>query len=387
MADNTNTLFKLVQRVTTATDTQTTAQMAGQSEKTGNIGQETPPIIAEPGDGEGGGKVIDVIQNMQFTSGIITPALKERIPFVKLDEFTQNANAILAQATYFTRGLGFTSSDLAKVGGLVEKGRDKVASGMKDLVSSFASNANDRIKNLITQAGDRATDQIGNLGSVFSTNEDAELKGPLLPYNGLYVRSPLIRTYFFPYFNDAKRSITNGMSDTQTGFASKSMFNTGVKKYADQLQDLAEQLLAAAPGAYVEKFKSFSPAETANSFKIDFELINTIDPKKIQTHFDFIFLILYQNLPFRKNMAEILPPKLYALTVPGEVYYPFCNISQIKIDCIGVKRMFNIVHPINGDTVKASVPEVYSISITVTPLTYDAANFMVADQIFKARSS
>lgn len=388
MAEQQNKLFTMVtgapQPSQAATSTGVPQQQAGGT-ATGNIGQDIAPTVVSPGSE---GSIIDVIKDMQITANII-PAnsrLKESIPFVILDEYTQKANAILAQATYFARGLGFTSDDIAKVAGGVDRVRQAASSGLKDLVSSFAENMNERLSNLVEQAGNRASDQISNLQSAFRTSKGTELAGPLLPYNGLYARGKKQRSYILPYFADGKRRLNNNYSDSSSGFASKSMFNTTVKEYADKLEDFAMQLLAAAPGAYVEKFKSFSPSESPNTFTVDFDLINTIDPSKIQTHFDFIFLLLYQNLPFRKNMAEILPPRLYALTVPGEVYYPFCNISSIKIDCLGVKRMFSIKHPLIGSDVSASVPEVYSVSITVNPLTYDAANFMIADEITKVKS-
>jgi hypothetical protein len=113
-----------------------------------------------------------------------------------------------------------------------------------------------------------------------------------------------------------------------------------------------------------------------------------------------LFLLAYQNLPFRKDIARVTLPKIYTFIIPGEIYLPYAYISSLKIDFIGNRRKMKLIHPkgiasdvgptnnpAGGTSTDCIVPEVYSVSMTITGLTMPAANYMVADELFKITST
>jgi hypothetical protein len=179
-----------------------------------------------------------------------------------------------------------------------------------------------------------------------------------------------------------KKSIATNFTDSETGLLKNNVFKIINSGFDNAYEKIGQSLLAATPGAYIEQPKFFSPTSGEN-YRITFNLINTVDGGKIQRHLDFLFLLAFQNLPFRKNIAEVLPPKIYSFTLPGELYIPFAYISKLDIQFIGNRRAMNMRLPYINKTDRCIVPEVYSVTLEITSLTYTSANFMIADQINK----
>jgi hypothetical protein len=345
-----------------------------QAEKnTGVFGQAINPIQIVPGTGDG---VIDIIGSMQFVGNEISDSLKDRIPFCILKEYELVSNSTVSQLLYYVRSLGITDEQLASTGGNVEKIAEKV----KAKSNEFKGEKNSIIKDVVGSVLNGISDQLGNVSNALASNE--RLDGVLLPYNGLYARQATGFQYVFPYFEDLKKSITTNFTDSETGLLKNNVFKAVNSLFDDAYEKIGQSLLAATPGAYIEQPKFFSPGSGEN-YKITFNLINTVDGVKIQRHLDFLFLLAFQNLPFRKNIAEVLPPKIYSFTLPGELYIPFAYISKLDIQFIGNRRAMNMRLPYINKTDRCIVPEVYSVTLEITSLTYTSANFMVADQINK----
>jgi hypothetical protein len=345
-----------------------------QAEKnTGAFGQAINPIQIVPGTGDG---VIDIIGSMQFVGNEISDSLKDRIPFCILKEYELVSNSTVSQLLYYVRSLGITDEQLASTGGNVEKIAEKV----KAKSNEFEGKKNTIIRDAFSSVLNGISDQLGNVSNALASNE--RLDGVLLPYNGLYARQATGFQYVFPYFEDLKKSITTNFTDSETGLLKNNVFKAVNSLFDDAYEKIGQSLLAATPGAYIEQPKFFSPGSGEN-YKITFNLINTVDGVKIQRHLDFLFLLAFQNLPFRKNIAEVLPPKIYSFTLPGELYIPFAYISKLDIQFIGNRRAMNMRLPYINKTDRCIVPEVYSVTLEITSLTYTSANFMIADQINK----
>lgn len=340
---------------------------------TGTFGQAIPPIEITPGTGAG---VIDVIGTMQFVGNDIGEGLKDRIPFCILKEYELVSNSTVSQLLYYVRSLGITDEQLAETGGdvnkIVEKARAKGA--------ELKGDKNNLIKTVVGKLFEGISDQLGNVGRALINDE--KLDGVLLPYNGLYARKSTGFQYIFPYFEDLKKSIATNFTDSETGLLKNNAFSNITEGFKDVYQKIAGNLLTATPGAYIEQPKFFSPGGGEN-YRVTFNLINTVDSSKIQRHLDFLFLLAFQNLPFRKNIAEVLPPKIYSFTLPGELYIPFAYISKLDIQFIGNRRAMSMRLPYIDRTDRCIVPEVYSVTMEITSLTYTSANFMIADQLNK----
>jgi hypothetical protein len=340
---------------------------------TGTFGQAIPPIEITPGTSDG---VIDVIGTMQFVGNDIGEGLKDRIPFCILKEYELVSNSTVSQLLYYVRSLGITDEQLAQTGGdvnkIVEKARAKGA--------ELKGDKNNIIKTVVGNLFEGISSQLGNVSRALINDE--KLDGVLLPYNGLYARKSTGFQYIFPYFEDLKKSISTNFTDSETGLLKTNAFSNITEGFKDVYQKIAGNLLTATPGAYIEQPKFFSPGSGEN-YRITFNLINTVDGSKIQRHLDFLFLLAFQNLPFRKNIAEVLPPKIYSFTLPGELYIPFAYISKLDVQFIGNRRAMSMRLPYIDRADRCIVPEVYSVTMDITSLTYTSANFMVADQLNK----
>lgn len=348
-------------------------QPAQTEKNTGVFGQAINAIEVKPGTSDG---VIDVIGTMQFVGNDIGPTLKDRIPFCILKEYELLSNSTVSQLLYYVRSLGITDEQLQETGGNINEIINKV----KNKASEIRGTDNNIIKDIVGKLATGIADQIGNIGDTLKESE--KLDGVLLPYNGLYARKPTGFQYIFPYFQDLKKSITTNFTESETGLLKNNIFSNVVEGAKNIYEKIASNLLAATPGAYIEQPKFFSPSSGEN-YRISFDLINTIDGEKIQQHLDFLFLLAFQNLPYRKNIAEVLPPKIYSFTLPGELFIPFAYISKLDIQFTGNRRAMSMRLPYINKTDRCIVPEVYSVSLEITSLTYTSGNFMIADQINK----
>lgn len=337
------------------------------------LGQSIKPLELSPGTGSG---LIDVIGSMQFTGNDISDVLKDRIPFCILKEYELVSNSTVSQLLYYVRSLGITDDELQATGGTVSN----IVQKFKDKATELQGEGNNIIKDIVGKLTEGIADQLSNIGDALSDSET--LDNVLLPYNGLYARKKTGFQYVFPYFNDLKKSISTNFVESETGLLKNNAFSMIAEQGKELYQKIAGNLLAATPGAYIEQPKFFSPSD-GESYRLEFNLINTVDYGKIQSHIDFLFLLAFQNLPFRKNIAEVLPPKIYSFTLPGELYIPFAYISNLTINFVGNRRSMYMRLPYIDKTDKCIVPEVYNVQLEIKALTYASANFMVADQLNK----
>lgn len=340
---------------------------------TGIFGQAINPLVVTPGSSDG---IVDVIGTMQFVGNDISDVLKDRIPFCILKEYELLSNSTVSQLLYYVRSLGITDQQLQETGGNV----GKIVQKIKDKATTIKGDGNNIIKDFVSEIATGIANQIGNMGDALKESE--KLDGVLLPYNGLYARKSTGFQYVFPYFEDLKKSVNTNFVESETGLLKNNVFSNVVESSKGLYEKIASNLLTATPGAYIEQPKFYSPSD-GESYKLNFNLINTVDVQKIQRHLDFLFLLAFQNLPFRKNIAEVLPPKIYSFTLPGELFIPFAYISNLTVNFVGNRRSMYMRLPYINKTDKCIVPEAYSVSLEVRSLTYTSANFMIADQINK----
>jgi hypothetical protein len=134
------------------------------------------------------------------------------------------------------------------------------------------------------------------------------------------------------------------------------------------------------PGTYIEKPKYYHYPSEGESVTINFPLINTIrksDKLAYQQNYELLWLLAYQNKPFRTSFSRILPPKLYTVSVPGMKFFPYAYINNMTVDFLGTRRQLQVATP-KGE-ITTSVPEAYNVSITFTSLFAGTGNLMVAD--------
>ena len=145
------------------------------------------------------------------------------------------------------------------------------------------------------------------------------------------------------------------------------------------------------PGTFIEKPRYFQYPTEGESITVTFPLLNTYNPYNnalpYQQNYELLWILAYQNKPYRTSFSRIIPPKIYTLTIPGVKYMPYCYISNMSIDFQGTVRNLDVTLP-TGHAIKTPVPEAYNVSITFTSLLADIGNMMASKDFgFKINTS
>lgn len=225
---------------------------------------------------------------------------------------------------------------------------------LSDLAKKFANNFRD------TNTG------LGALGA------DKFEEKWMQPYTGLYSLTPTDFKYIFPYLDSKYVSI-----DAQTqeiNFPPAQM----VAAAADAVSTYNKII---SPGQYVEKPVIYDPAASSKpSVTFNFPLINTQSFESAVKNYQFLWLFIYQNTPYRATKMILELPKMYEVNVPGVEYMAFSIVESLNIKFIGNRRHVDIPMPATEGTpatIKAIVPDAYDVSITFRSLTKRSSNMML----------
>jgi hypothetical protein len=338
--------------------------------------QNTDPLVSLAAKSEG--KIIDVVNDFSWTA---SPKLQSstKVPVMYLQEREQIQNSLLSSAIYYLNAAA--EFDIGNKDG-------NTAKGFNDNVKAFLTSLDDIVKDglgtslgvtdfLFRRAGvEEITKQ--NLASDTSLLQDR-----LKSYIGIYLTKPTGFNYVFPFYNQTPLGINSNWS-------SESQLLTNpvagaVNAAQGAMERTAYMLNIMQPGTFIEKPKFYQYETTGDTVTVSFPLFNTIkrsDKIPYQQNYELLWILAFQNKPYRTSFSRISPPKLYTLTVPGQKYMPYCYISDMKIDFGGTRRNLPVSIPAPGtdanfNTVQISIPDVYMVSITFTSLLADVANRMV----------
>lgn len=335
---------------------------------------------AVPGQSQG---LIDVISDFTFTASPITPYLKNKIPYIVLFEHDVEYNSTLASLLYYTKLVPGASDVIGRgvgaVAGVAQTGANKIQTWVEELLNKVPLDATN--KDLINKAANIGPQSISNMLAdvAGSFNSPTEFTNPVLaPYNGLYLRRPTGFSYILPYYDNKKRNISSLYGDTQQGLVGKSGVTTLLGSVKEKVEQFLGTTLLASPGAFIETPKFYNMPD-GESITVNFNLLNTINPYDYIMHYDFLFLLTFQNIHYRKDLARIIPPKMYRCIIPGEQEFPFCYVERMDVNFKGNRRILPIRSRIGGAQIDAIIPDAYEVSITIKSLTPSSGNFMVAN--------
>jgi len=352
------------------------------------------PIIAEPVDSG----LIDVISDCQLFANKIPEAGKSKIPYIFFEEFDLTGNPLLTQFQYLNKFLpGFLRLN---GGGTPQNGQQTEPQGGlgADTLNYFFPNFTKALKVAdgdLSQYTDEAVRNIYNQLKNIKASSINENFITLSPYSGMYALKPTNFQYIMPYYDNKMQNIGNKFNDSFTSFFGGE--GTGLSKAGipgtnlfEKAKDLFGTYLTLSnitqPSAYVEFPKYFAPGEY-ETYTVKFQLLNTIEQDAIQKHYDFLFLLAFQNLPFRESIIRVRPCKLYFVVIPGTLTLPYCFMESINIDYVGNRRMLQLdKFNFNGNKIQKTkteciVPDCYSVTITFRSLLRPASNFMLTPNI------
>ena len=342
--------------------------MTGSTGGGNGILNNTDPYLVPKPNGAG---IVDVIRNFSWYSGGSTQMQENAIrktPQVFLVEREQLLSSLLTQALYYANSIPGIGSN----GATQKKEAESFFKKMTNILS-YAMNPGSAAANLMQKAATGALD-------VLTAGDDTQLLigNKLRSLIGIYLTKPTGFKYVFPYFENPP-SIQNSWEGTSAenapGFVEEVADNSG--KVFD---GVAKSINLAQPGIFIQKAKSYKVNEQGQSVTVRFPLFNTVkrgNDTPYQQNYELLWLLIYQNKPFKTSFTRVRPPKLYSVTIPGMVSMPYAEISRLEVNFVGTTR--NKTVDIGGNKFETPIPDAYEVTIEITSLLADYANTMMSD--------
>lgn len=364
-----------------------------------NVKNTLPTITTTTG-------LIDVINNFDWTT---TPSRAGsgqdfKVPAVRVQEFEMDRLSVLKSIRYqietFANAVEDNAAAFNNVIANVQKLQQETQAADKTSTGNILGNAfGDTIINAIgtiakttsnivpvnaQQIISSTSNFFQGFASAFGVDDSRGENSSsqwLRMLNGLYTLNSTKFEYIFPYLEDRAM-------DASPRFASfdavlKSNISKGV---ASAVMGLTQGPLAAVPelsqpGVYVEQ-PQLMDISNANSsdITVTFPLLNTLSFENAVKNYQLLWLLAYQNKPYRESKTVVSPAKVYRVFVPGIKYMHFAHISNLSVDFMGVRRTVRIPMPTIAGTpeqVNVIMPDAYRVSITFKSLTTDMGNFMI----------
>jgi len=318
------------------------------------------------------GKVIDVVNNFSWYAGPkATSAALDKIPCVFLTEREQLLSSLVSGALYYLN---------AAAGALN-------AAGKSDFVKSILGKLN--ASKVLGEGG-------ANIGSAFEklreftggTESDQHLlkQHNLKSLEGIYFTKPTGFNYRLPIYGSPS-SPTGDWSDGNSG-SGKGKIAGMVDVAKDFIEEVATAVNFAQPGVYIEKPRYFDNVKGREE-SITFPLVNTVrrgTQSPVQQNYELLWLLAFQNKPYKTSFARTPPPKIYSVYSPGQFSMPYAFISGMDVKFMGTVRKAKVFVPtgsgegaIGSKEITTPVPEAYQVTLKFTSLIGDYGNAMISN--------
>lgn len=311
--------------------------------------------------------IINVVDKFSWYAGTrATSAALARVPKAFIVEREQQVSSLVAGALYYisaaTKPQGLNVSG-EKVPSLLKSiNIDGKASGVLASIEKFRSK-------FVKGSGDDNLLTNSNLKSLI----------------GIYLTEPTGFKYSLPYF-DSMPDISNSWSPGGSNSGLQSFANAGM----EAIEEIANIAFINQPGVYIQKPQYYEFDDMGKSITINFPLFNTVNRgthKPYQLNYELLWLLAFQNKPYKTSFARTPPPKIYSLNIPGICAFPYSFISNMSIDFKGTVRNKEVFIPHlspeskspSTTSARVPIPDAYAVSITFTSLIADYANLMVSN--------
>ena len=304
----------------------------------------------------GSNSVIDVINDFAWTASPTTKT-KLKIPYLYATELSQEQNSLVSSALYYINSMANSSITTDAVDALTKMIGGSAGGEVTDYLQKFKSSIN----SLITSGVDQ---------SILSTY--------LQSYLGLYLTTKTGFKYAFPFFSGTPHNIKNNWQDSSQ--IKPRLVGDLISAGMEDVATAAATINLGQPGTFIEKPRYYHYPTEGESISFSLPLINTIQKGTklpYQQNYELLWILAYQNKPYRTSFSRILPPKLYTVSIPGMKYFPYAYISNMTVDFLGTRRQLEVNTPIGVAT--TSIPEAYMLNITFTSLLADTGNLMISE--------
>lgn len=333
-------------------------------------------------------KVIDVVNDFSWYAGPkATPAALNKVPCVFLTEREQLLSSLVSGGLYYLNATaravdvtanGFINS-LLGAANQDQADKDRKGEGAADKVASLVRDAGSTIRN--------AAKIIEDVAGGSDTDKQLLKHHNLKSLLGIYYTAPTGFHYRLPIYNTPGGPSNGGFDGDNAGQVGD-ILGAGVDFVTGAVEDISKAINFAQPGVFIEQPQYFQGV-TGRTEKVSFPLSNTIQRgtiSPIQQNYELLWLLAFQNTPYKTSFTRTPPPKIYSVTVPGQFSMPYAFIDSMSIDFVGTVRKTSVTVPtgngeglIGSKVIQTSVPEAYQVEITFKSLLGDYGNTMLSD--------
>ena len=362
-----------------------------------NISTSTMAPLPEPTIGSG---IINVSKSFKWTKtqrNNQNDYLDSNIPVIHLKEYYVTQPGFLSNVQNI-----YNSISLKVAAGAVGAAIDGLPT---DSIAGKAGKIFSKLKGLVgnPEQSEAFKDSIGqnmedlesiiNKTNLISKGIDTGSNSYMKSYENIYGVYPTKFKYIMPYFVGEWKEVQNKWGGDDLGGSIQGAPLVGgllgsAKKTLSMFSDVASTF---STGFGMDFAKSYSyPTEGPGT---SFELIldNTYDShhdnrtgNSYQHNWELIFLLLYQNLPNRRNKLFFDPPVIYKAQVPGVLTYLYSYISSINVQSIGNRQPKDVsinIQDENGSLelkqFKTLIPEAFKVTINLKSLLPESKNLFL----------
>ena len=315
-------------------------------------------------------KVIDVVNDFSWYAGPkATPAALNKVPCVFLQEREQLLSSLVSGALYYLNASSRSISDVLQ------------SDSIKSLLGTVMTEENaDSLQGSVADTFQSLEAVLGGTAS----DQDLLKHHNLKSLKGIYFTKPTGFYYRLPQYEN-QLGVQNSSAEGSDG---NSIVVDAVTSAQGFVEDIASVVNLTQPGTYIEKPQYFNNPSTYSK-TVTFPLANTIrrgNVSPIQQNYELLWLLAFQNRPYKTSFTRTPPPKIYTVSVPGQYSMPYAYISNMSVEFVGTVRKTSVVVPsgngegtIGSKVVQTPVPEAYQVSIEFSSLISDYGNQMISD--------
>jgi hypothetical protein len=321
-------------------------------------------------------KVIDVVNDFSWYAG--PKATKEalaKVPCVFLTEREQLLSSLISGALYYLN---------ASAGAVKALGDSKfIKSALGQMSESSAKLA--KAAGTAGAAASNFLDAFTNLTDGTESDQKLLERHNLKSLAGIYFTTPTGFNYRLPIYSSPSTNTGEWGGATDVGGP---IIKTLIEAGTDIVDNISNTVNFAQPGVYIEKPKYFQDVKGREE-SITFPLVNTVrrgTHSPIQQNYELLWLLAFQNKPYKTSFARTPPPKIYTVSVPGQFSMPYAYISSMEVKFMGTVRQATVFVPsgsgegvIGSKKITTPVPEAYQVTLKFTSLIGDYGNAMISD--------
>lgn len=318
-------------------------------------------------------RVIDVVNDFSWYAGPkATADALNKVPTVFLTEREQLLSSLISGSLYYLNASAEATDQFIN-SAAIDSALGKISEGVKTVAKSGLAAASESLNSFKELVGGSASDQ-----ALLANNNLKSLAG-------IYFTKPTGFQYRLPIYNGSYGEVGSAWSEAG-GIGGGSKLQEFVGKAQGFIDEISAVVNFAQPGVYIESPQYFQGAEQGRTETITFPLANTIrrgTVSPIQQNYELLWLLAFQNKPYRTSFSRTPPPKIYSVTVPGQFSMPYAYISNMSVEFSGTIRKSSVFVPsgksgtIGSKKITTPVPEAYQVSISFTSLIGDYGNTML----------